>query len=324
MEFLQEYGLFLAKTATVVVAALLFLAAMAASARGRGEPRERLEVQRLNRHYRRLADTIAHAAAPGRRLRRRLRREARRGERHGGQRRRVFVLDFRGDLRASAVESLREEITAVLAAHRDGDEVVLRLETPGGVVPSYGLAASELARLRSRGVRLTVCIDQVAASGGYLMACVADEVVAAPFAVVGSIGVVAQLPNFHRLLQRNDIDYEMLTAGEYKRTLTLFGENTEAGRAKLREELEEVHALFKAHIQRYRPGLDVERVATGEYWLGERARELGLVDRIGTSDDHLLGLRDEAELLRLRYRRPAGWARRLRGVASRLASPWEL
>lgn len=319
MEFLREYGMFLAQTATLVVGILVVLGGMAAAARGRGGPRERLEVRCLNHHYRRMGQAIAEATARNRRQRRRLRKDIRRRERHrDSPKGRVFVLEFRGDLRASAVEALREEVSALLAARREGDRALLRLESPGGAVPAYGLAASQLARLREAGVPLTVCIDQVAASGGYMMACVADEIVAAPFAVVGSIGVVAQLPNFHRLLQRHDVDYEMLTAGEFKRTLSLFGENTDAGRAKLQQEIDEVHTLFKDHIRRHRPGLDLDRVATGEYWLGERALELGLVDAVGTSDDRLLALSHEADLLALHYRRPRSLARRLRQAAARL------
>ena len=202
---------------------------------------------------------------------------------------RHYVLHFAGDIRASAVEALREEVSAVLQVARPGvDRVLLVLDSPGGVVPGYGLAAAQLARLRAAEVELVAIVDRVAASGGYMMAAVADRIVAAPFAIVGSIGVVAQLPNIHRLLKRNDIDVELHTAGQYKRTLTLLGENTEAGREKFREELEQAHLLFKQFLSRYRPSLDLERLATGEHWYGEDALELGLIDAIGTSDDMIL------------------------------------
>ena len=218
-----------------------------------------------------------------------------------GPRPRVFVLDFHGDIKASEVTALRECITAVLLVATDADRVLLRLENPGGMVAEHGLAASQLARLRERKIPLTVAVDKVAASGGYLMACVADRILAAPFAVLGSIGVVAQLPNFHRVLERHGVDFELHTAGDYKRTLTLFGENTDAGRDKLREQLEETHRLFKDYIAEYRPALDLPRVATGEYWHGRQALELGLVDAIQTSDDYLLEVRADADLLQLKY-----------------------
>ncbi len=202
---------------------------------------------------------------------------------------RTFVLRFHGDIRATAVEALREEVSAVLQVAEPGrDRVLLVLDSPGGVVPGYGLAAAQLARLRTAGVELVAVVDRVAASGGYMMAAVADRIVAAPFAIVGSIGVVAQLPNIHRFLKRNDIDVELHTAGQYKRTLTLLGENTEAGREKFREELEQTHMLFKDFLNRYRPQLDLDKLATGEHWYGQDALELALIDEIGTSDDLVL------------------------------------
>ncbi len=221
------------------------------------------------------------------------------------------MLDFHGDLQASATASLREEISAVLQVARSGDEAVLRLESEGGVVHGYGLAASQLRRIREAGVKLTVAVDKVAASGGYLMACVADRILAAPFAVVGSIGVVGQLPNFNRLLKKHEIDYELHTAGEHKRTLTLFGENTEAGREKFRETLEDAHALFKSFIQQNRPAVDVAQVATGDHWFGTRALALKLVDELKTSDDYLLERSKACDLYELRYKRHRGLVERL-------------
>ena len=191
-------------------------------------------------------------------------------------------------MRASAVASLREEVTAVLAFARPEDEVLVRLENTGGLVHEHGFAASQLMRVRNRGIRLTVSVDRIAASGGYMMACVADRIVAAPFAILGSIGVLAQIPNFHRLLDRHGIDFEQFKGGEYKRTVTLFGENTDADRDKLRQDIEEIHAIFKHFVVEQRPGLDVEKVATGEHWLGRRAKDLGLCDELMTSDDYLL------------------------------------
>ena len=203
----------------------------------------------------------------------------------------VYVLDFKGDTAASAVESLREEITLILATAKVGrDRVVLRLESPGGMVHGYGLAAAQLVRLRDAGFNLTICVDKVAASGGYMMACIANEIVSAPFAVVGSIGVVAQVPNFNRLLKEYHVDFELYTAGQFKRTVTMFGENTAEGKAKFEEELQQTHELFKHFVEKYRPQLNVEKVATGEHWYGKDALELNLVDKLQTSDEYLLGL----------------------------------
>lgn len=315
MEFLHEYGLFLAKTATIVIALVVVIGSAAAVAsRSRPRSRERLELRRLNERYREMVDRIEDELAPPRRPWRRKtsrRRHKPEKRKQTAERPRLFVLDFHGDLRASATENLREEISAVLKAARPGDGVLLRLESVGGLVHNYGLASSQLARLRERQIPLTVSIDRVAASGGYLMASVADHIIAAPFAIVGSIGVVAQLPNFHRLLKNHEVDYELHTAGEFKRTLTLFGENTDAAREKFREELEEVHQLFKDHITRYRPAVAVERIATGEHWLAERARELGLVDELGTSDDFLLARLETTELVSLRFHRREPLTRRL-------------
>ena len=214
----------------------------------------------------------------------------------------IYVLDFKGDTAASAVEQLREEITLVLATAKAGrDRVVLRLESPGGMVHGYGLAASQLQRLRDKQIPLTVAVDKVAASGGYMMACVANRIVSAPFAILGSIGVVAQIPNINRFLKNKDIDIELHTAGQYKRTLTMLGENTEEGREKFREELNETHQLFKDFVKRMRPSLDIEQVATGEHWYGQQAVEKGLVDEINTSDEVILSLMEGREVVNVRY-----------------------
>jgi serine protease SohB len=238
-------------------------------------------------------------------------REEKARDRDDAPRPRLFVLDFKGDIRASAAASLREEVSAVLTVATDRDEVLLRLENPGGTVHEHGFAASQLLRIKRRGLKLLVAVDKVAASGGYLMACVADRLMAAPFAIVGSIGVLAQLPNFHRLLEQKGVDFEQLTAGRYKRTLTLFGKNTDEGREKLQQEIEEVHELFKRQIQEHRPQVDLERIATGEHWYGVRALELNLVDEIRTSDDFLLEAAKSRDLYHVTFRRRRSMLERL-------------
>lgn len=202
----------------------------------------------------------------------------------------VYVLDFHGDMKATAVQPLREEINALLTIAEKEDEVILRLESSGGLVHVYGLAASQLARIKEAGLKLTVCIDKVAASGGYMMACVADKILSAPFAVVGSIGVVAQVPNFHEFLAKHNVDVEIFTAGKYKRTVTMFGENKEENKQKFQEELEQTHTLFQDFVSQYRPQLELEKVATGEHWYGTDALNLKLVDELKTSDSYILEL----------------------------------
>ena len=213
----------------------------------------------------------------------------------------MFVIDFEGDLQASKIDHLRTEITAVLTLAETTDEVVVRVESPGGVVHGYGLAASQLSRIKEHGIALVVTVDKVAASGGYLMAAVADRILAAPFAIIGSIGVIAQIPNVHRLLKKHDVDVEVLTAGRYKRTLTLLGENTEEGRQKFVEELEDIHALFQEFVSANRPDLDMDRVATGEAWYGQRAIDLQLVDEISTSDEYLSKACEDADVFEMRW-----------------------
>jgi len=290
-EFLANYGLFLLKTLTIVIAIVAVM--VAAAALQRKATHEGLEVEHLNQKYRGLADALRKAvSSKGERKKaaRARKKEHKAEDKAASDKPRSFVIDFKGDLKASAVASLREEVSAILDVATSEDEVIVRLENHGGIVHEHGLAASQLARIRDRDIPLVVCVDKVAASGGYLMACVASTVYAAPFAILGSIGVLAQIPNFHRMLDSHGVDFEQVTAGKYKRTVTMFGENTDAERAKLKEELEDVHALFKDAVAKYRPELDLERVATGEHWYGTRALELGLADRLRTSDE-LLGER---------------------------------
>lgn len=214
----------------------------------------------------------------------------------------VFVLDFDGDVKASAVAHLREEISVIVSSAKAGDEVVIRLESGGGQVNAYGLAAAQLVRIKDAGLILTVCVDKISASGGYMMACVADKIIASDFAVIGSVGVVSQLPNFHELLKKHNIGYEMFTAGEYKRTVTIFGENDDEDRAKHQADIERIHELFKTFVKKHRPKLDVEKIATGEIWFGQDALDLGLIDAIGTSDGYVLELIKEHEVLVLHTR----------------------
>ena len=239
-------------------------------------------------------------------------KQALKAENDGEPRRpRVFVLDFDGDMQASQVDQLREEVSAILPVAGEADKVLLRLESGGGVVHGYGLAASQLMRLKDAGIPLTISVDKVAASGGYMMACVGDEIIAAPFAILGSIGVVAQLPNFHRLLKKNDIDFEMHTAGEYKRTLTVFGENTDKAREKFQADIDDIHVLFKDFVSSNRPIVAIDEVGTGEFWFGQRALKINLADRLCTSDSFLVEHLEGYDLIEVRYRAKRSWQEKL-------------
>ena len=286
MEFLFEYGLFAAKVVTVLIGVGLLAGLIASSKQQQDQPV--LEIKDLNERRAQMRDAMAGAVLSKKANKALVKSQKKAAKVDDKQdRSKVYVVDFDGDIKASGVETLRDEITAILTLAEAEDEVVVRLDNSGGIVHEHGLAASQLNRFRLANINLTVCVDKVAASGGYMMACVADKIIAAPFAVIGSIGVLAQLPNFNRLLDKAGIDYEEHTAGEFKRTVTIFGENTDEKRAKLNEQLEDTHVLFKQFVADNRPELDLVKVATGEHWYGQQAINLGLVDALGTSDDYL-------------------------------------
>jgi serine protease SohB len=312
LDFLTEYGLFLAKTLTIVLAVVFVVVVIVANtARNKNDGKDKgiVHVVRINDELDKMKDDLRYevldeevlkleekAEKKRAKAEQKARRKAAKNAGPEPERKRIYVLDFDGDTDASEVENLRHAITAVLTLARPAvDEVMLRLESPGGMVHAYGLAASQLARVRKHDIALTICVDKVAASGGYMMACIANHLQAAPFAYIGSIGVLVQLPNVHRLLKDNKVDFEMVTAGEYKRTLTTFGENTDEDRRKVQEEVDEMHDLFKDFIHEYRPALDVGKVATGEVWTGTQALDLGLVDSLGTSDEWLVERCKEAD-----------------------------
>ncbi len=322
-EFFAAYGLFLAQLATFILLLIVAVVLIVASRR-RGHA-DGLVVEHLNRRFEDAADELKLAiegkqvykkAVKARQKERK--REAKARAKDASSKPRMFVLDFKGDLRATAAASLREEVSAVLRVAKAGEQVLVRLENSGGTVHEHGLAASQLTRLKRHGLKVLIAVDKVAASGGYLMACVADRLYAAPFAIVGSIGVLAQLPNFHRLLEDKGVDFEQIMAGRYKRTLTMFGKNTDEGRAKLQQEVEDIHELFKGQIHEHRPQVDLERVATGEHWYGIRALELKLIDEIKTSDDLLLDAAQQFDLYHVAYKRRRAWQERVLGTAESL------
>lgn len=298
----------MAKTVTIVLAiaaVVLFIVVMAG--RKQSEEKDNIEVKKLNKKYADMAMAMNVNMLHKEGLKKYLKDEKEKlkgivKELKGGtQKKRVYVVNFHGDIRASAVASLREEITAILTVATENDEVFIRLESGGGVVHGYGLGASQLMRVREKNIPLTVSVDKVAASGGYMMACVGNRIMAAPFAIIGSIGVIAQVPNFNKVLKKHDIEYDQFTAGEFKRTVTMFGENTDEAKAKFREEIEDIHALFKDFIVQHRPDVDIVKVSTGESWPGTRALEKNLVDELKTSDDYLLESSKDADIYEVKY-----------------------
>lgn len=291
MSMWAQYGLFTLKILTVLIA-LVIVIVVIAGASSKGQDKGQIKVTKLNKKLDQYK-SLVNDAVLGKDELKQLKKDKKQQDKQDKQNKsaakpqRAFVLSFNGDMKASQVSAFREEITALLASAKPEDEVIVKLESPGGMVHGYGLAASQMQRIKDHGLSLTAVVDKVAASGGYMMACVADKIVAAPFSIIGSIGVVAQVPNIHRLLKKNDVDVEVLTAGKYKRTLTIMGENTDEGREKFKQDLEDTHGLFKHFVGKHRRRLDIEEVANGDIWYGQDAVDNNLVDEIGTSDDYI-------------------------------------
>ncbi len=320
MNWFSQYSLFLAETATVVIAILAVLIFILSQRRKSSTIAGRLSVKDISEEYEQVKDDMLTSSMDeieAKQFTKDLKKQKKLEKKQAKQaakkkddnakssdaKPKLFVLSFNGSMDAHEVEELRQEITAVLAVIKPEDQVIVKLESPGGVVHGYGLAASQLLRFRTRNIPFTAVVDKVAASGGYMMACTASKIVAAPFAIVGSIGVVAQIPNFNRLLKKHDVDIELQTAGEYKRTLTMFGENTDEGRQKFKQELEQTHLLFKDFVKEYRPNIDIDQVATGEHWFATQAKEMGLVDEISTSDDFILSHLETHKIIAVNYQR---------------------
>jgi len=322
-EFLGQYGLFLVQLLTAAVLLAVLIAIIVLLSRRSTEEIGVISIEKLNEKFDKIRDSVKSVILDKNELKRQRKAEKqhrKRTSKAGEKRDRLYVIDFKGDLHASATASLREEVSAILSIAESGETVLLRLENAGGTVHEHGLAASQLLRLKSCGLRLVVAVDKVAASGGYLMACVADTILAAPFAIIGSIGVLSQLPNFHRWLESKGIDFEQVTAGRYKRTLTVFGENTSEAREKVQSELEDIHALFKTQIVEHRPQVEIDRIATGEHWYGHHALERRLVDELKTSDEYLLEKIGAMDVFRFEYKRKKSWPERIFSGAEALFS----
>ena len=302
MEILIEYGLFVLKAFTIIVLIFIPIFFLISSMRQPIEKNKSLKIKNLTKRYQSMANSLKVLTMnkeEKKKLKKTLKKEKKASPKT--KKKPVYVLNFQGDIEASNVENLKEEISAILQSETKCEEIVLNLESAGGTVIGYGLAAAQLQRIRDAGIKLTACVDKVAASGGYMMACVANKIVSAPFAIIGSIGVVAAIPNFSKVLKKLDVDYELHTAGEFKRTITTFGETTDEGREKFKKDLQEIHDLFKEHVSKFRPELNISKVATGEIWEGTKALEVGLVDEISTSDEYLMNFSKKHEVYEIKF-----------------------
>lgn len=317
MDFLLNYGLFLAKTVTLVFFIIVVILLIVSASQKNSSADDQIEIKNLSKKFANLKKLMLASTTSKKEFKQLQKQDKQSSKKESSKTQasdqRVFVINFVGNIKATAVKHLRKEITALLSIATDKDEVVICLENSGGLVHEHGLAASQLQRIRQRGIPLTVAVDKVAASGGYMMACVADRIIAAPFSVLGSIGVIAQMPNFNKLLERHGIEYEQIKAGDLKRTITMFGKNTDQDRAHFTEQMQETHDLFKEFVAENRTELDMEQVATGEHWLGKKALQLKLVDELMTSDDYLLQKSQEATVYEITHRSPKSVGEKLMG-----------
>ncbi|MCK6598701.1 MAG: protease SohB [Bdellovibrionaceae bacterium] len=317
MDFFSDIGLFALKTLVIflfIAGVVLVISLMAL----KSQLKTHLEVEKINdkfKDYAKILKLLTLDKTSAKELKKKLKEEKKKSEKETEiPKNKLYVVDFRGDIKASQVENLREEITAILTEAKAEDEVLVCVESPGGMVPHYGLGASELLRLRDKNIPLTVSVDKVAASGGYLMACTANKIICAPFGIVGSIGVVAQVPNLNRLLKKFDVDFKEYTAGEYKRTVTMLGEITAKGEEKFKEQLEQTHVLFKDFVKTHRPQIDTEKVATGEYWYGQQALSLNLIDQIKTSDDYIMEAAKSRLVIKVKFEKKQGISEKISGI----------
>ena len=315
IELISNYGLFLLKTLTVVISIIIILSFALNSKKGR--PEGNLSVTDINQELDTIEDNIKKNILNKKDYKIFTKEKKKRKK---ISEKKLFVLDFKGNIKASEIVSLRREISGILLSYNKGDEVLLRLENSGGTVHEHGLAASQLKRIKDKKIPLTICVDKVAASGGYMMACVANKIISSPFAIIGSIGVLAQLPNFNKLLKNKGIDFEQHTAGNYKRTVTMFGKNTDEDREKLSEQLEDIHILFKDFIVSQRKNIDIEKVATGEYWYGKSALDLNLIDEIMTSDEYIMSIKDKFNIIHIKYKPITSFADKITKVSSKITN----
>ena len=219
----------------------------------------------------------------------------------------LYYLEFEGDIQASEAAKLKQEILVCLQVAKPTDVFLILVESSGGSVSNYGDLYSVMEMIKKRGHTLWVAIDRVAASGGYLISLPADKIFATPFALIGSIGVLSEVPNFGGLLDKYGVKMEEYTAGERKMNISMFRENGEEQKEHHRKKLGKIHELFKAQLVKYRGGLiekkgvDIGELMEGDFWMGENAFELGLVDELKSSVEILLDEKDHFNILKVNY-----------------------
>lgn len=208
------------------------------------------------------------------------------------------VLRFEGDTMATGRQDFARMVDEVLHNKERIQRVIVVVNSPGGGVSVYGQMFAGMERMRNAGVDVTACVDTYAASGGYLMSVPAQRIIAAPFAMVGSIGVVSEFMNFNKLLRRLGVEPMTITAGELKRTVTPLSEVTEENKAAYKAQLEAIHRQFIAVVKKYRE-VDADRVCTGNHWTAAESVELklNLVDGLATSQEYLFEANQTEDLV---------------------------
>ncbi len=320
MEHIIEFAIFGGKALVIIIGIIVVLLTIASLALKNKPEKESLEVKNLNKKFKKYTQKLNEGTLEKKELKKYLKsvKAENKKSSKSSTNNKVYVLEFIGDKKASAVDTFAQEISAVLCVAKPEDEIVVNIESPGGYVHTYGLAAAQLERIKKQGCKLTICVDKVAASGGYLMACTGDQILAAPFAIVGSIGVIAQIPNFNKILKKNDVEFKEITAGEYKRSVSLFGELTEKGIKKFTEDIENTHSLFKNFVSKYRTKMDISKIATGEIWYGIDAINNGLVDLVSTSDEYLFSKKDSSQIYSVKIVTKKSIADKLSGSAAKI------
>jgi signal peptide peptidase SppA len=192
-------------------------------------------------------------------------------------------------------------------AHDRLRAVALSINSPGGSPTQSALVADRIRLLADeKRVPVLAFCEDVAASGGYWLACAADEIIAHPTSLVGSIGVISQGFGLHGLLERFGVERRLYTAGANKARLDPFLPEREDDVVWLKGMQTELHEMFREWVcSRRGDKLAAEQdLFTGEVWTGRKAAELGLVDRLGTMRGEVARRYPDAELVMVEGRRP--------------------
>lgn len=219
--------------------------------------------------------------------------------------------------REATTARLREQLDRA-RAEGDIQGLLLRIDSPGGSVTASDIVYHELLRFKQEtGVPVVAELMNVAASGGYYAAMAADEVIAHPTTVTGSIGVVLRGFNFAGLLDKVGVADQTITSGDYKDIGSGFRPMTPEERAILQDIVNAFHARFREVVVAGRPELDAAAVAAladGRVFAAGEAQERGLVDGVGYLQDAIEAARERAGLEEVRvvtYHRPREWRENL-------------